>query len=340
MQPYYQTFVYIKQYVNSYNIKLMKNNLLFTLIACLIMLTGFSQSLTLQTPEGVNIPNGGEITVCGDENSEIICHLHVTNTSATTMNVSLHRNQIFMIDGTFSMFCWGICYGPDVNQSAFPIEIAAGATNEEDFSGNYHPGGNIGTSIISYTFYDDTNPNDSIMVIVNYVTGVDCQTIAIEPEFQFVSSRIDPTDPDLMVVVAAILNDNLNYIRNSQGEVLRKIGPNWVNGIGDWVGTEGYLVKTNGTGQFTVEGEVIPVNTPINVEASFQFVSYLPEYGMDAMLAFESIIGDNLVYIRNSEGSMLRKIGPNWVNGIGDCVPTEGYLVKMSGDDVLVYPSW
>ncbi len=319
----------------------MKKNLLFTLIACLFILTGFSQSLTLQTTEGVNIENGGEITVYGEETAvEIISHLHVTNTSASAINVSVHRNQIYMVDNTFSMFCWGICYGPDVNQSAFPIEIAAGATNEDDFSGHYHPEGNIGTSIVSYTFYDESNSNDSIMVIINYAAGIEGQAIAVEPGFQFVSSRINPTNPDLMVVAMDIINDDLDYIRNSEGAMLRKIGPNWVNGIGDWVGTEGYLVKTNGTGQFSVEGTVIPVDTPINVEAGFQFVSYLPDFGMDALLAFETIIGDNLVYIRDSEGSMLRKIGPNWVNGIGDCAPTEGYLVKMSGDAVLVYPGF
>ena len=319
----------------------MKKNLLFALIACFFMLTGFSQSLTLQTPEGINIENGGEITVYGEETAtEIISHVYITNISASAINVSLKRNQIYMVDTSFSMFCWGVCYAPNVNQSGFPIEIAAGATDEENFSGHYHPELLVGISRISYTFYDDNNTNDSIMFIANYAAGIVGQTIAVEPGFQFVSSRINPMEPDMIEVVMNILNDDLDYIRNSEGAMLRKIGPNWVNGIGDWVGTEGYLVKTNGNGQFIVEGSVIPVDTPIDVTAGFQFVSYLPDYGMDAMTAFETIIGDNLVYIRNSEGSMLRKIGPNWVNGIGDCVPTEGYLVKMTGDAVLVYPSW
>ncbi len=168
--------------------------------------------------------------------------------------------------------------------------------------------------------------------------GNENQTIVIEPGFQFVSSRINPEDPDMMVVVNEILNDDFVYIRNSEGSMLRKIGPNWVNGIGDWIGTEGYLVKTNGAGQFTVEGSLIPVDTPIDVVAGFQFISYLPDSEMDALNAFSSIIGDNLLYVRSTDGSMLRKIGPNWVNGIGNCVPGEGYLVKMTADAILIYP--
>ncbi len=171
------------------------------------------------------------------------------------------------------------------------------------------------------------------------LSGNENQTIAIEPGFQFVSSRIDPEDPDMMVVVNEILNDDFEYIRNSQGAMLRKIGPNWVNGIGDWIGTEGYLIKTNAAGQFIVEGSLIPVDTPIGVITGFQFISYLPDTEMDALDAFSSIIGDNLLYVRSSDGSMLRKIGPNWVNGIGNCLPSEGYLVKMSADAVLIYPA-
>ena len=175
--------------------------------------------------------------------------------------------------------------------------------------------------------------SDDFPIIINN------QTIDVEPGFQFVSSRIAPDAPEMTSVVAEIMNDDLEYIRNSTGAMLRKIGPNWINGIGDWIGTEGYLIKTNGMGQFTVSGSIIPAGTTINLTAGFQFVSYLPELPMDALAAFASILGDDLVYVRNSTGSMLRKIGPNWINGIGDCIPTEGYLIKMNADAELVYPA-
>jgi hypothetical protein len=165
------------------------------------------------------------------------------------------------------------------------------------------------------------------------------QQITLSSGFSFVSSRISPENPDMTEVAAEIINDDLLYIRNSEGAMLRKIGPNWVNGIGDWIGIEGYLIKTNAAGQFTIEGAIIPQDTLIELLVGFQFVSYLPANEMNALEAFSSIIGDNLLYVRNSEGNMLRKIGPNWVNGIGNCIPTEGYLIKMAADGELVYPT-
>ena len=164
------------------------------------------------------------------------------------------------------------------------------------------------------------------------------QTISLETGFQFSSSHIQAENSDMMVVLSEILNDNLDFVRNSLGQTLRKIGPNWVNGIGNWNSTEGYLFKMNQGDDFTIEGVIVDDQTPINLEAGYQFVSYLPLLEMDAMSAFGVILNDNLEFIRSSTGANIMKIGPNWVNGIGNCTPGEGYLIKMNAADVLIYP--
>jgi len=166
----------------------------------------------------------------------------------------------------------------------------------------------------------------------------DEQQIELSEGYSFISSRIVASDPDMLAVLSAILNDNLDFIRNSQGQVLRKIGPNWVNGIGDWIIEEGYLVRMLESDSFIIEGDIVDPATPIQLEVGFQFISYFPENSIDAIIAFETILGDDLDFIRNSQGQILRKIGSIWVNGIGDCNPGEGYLVKMNAYDALVYP--
>jgi hypothetical protein len=164
------------------------------------------------------------------------------------------------------------------------------------------------------------------------------QEIFLCEGYQFASSNIDPAEPDMLLVLSELLNENLSFARNSAGATLQKIGPNWVNGIGDWIVSEGYLVKMFATDSFSINGFFVDPATPIPVEQGFQFVSYFPENPMDALFAFETIMDDNLDYIRNSNGQTLRKIGPIWVNGIGDCQSGEGYLVKMFSSDEIIYP--
>ena len=164
------------------------------------------------------------------------------------------------------------------------------------------------------------------------------QQIEIVEGYSFISSRIITENPDMLIILESILNENLDFVRDSEGGMLRKIGPNWVNGIGDWIVEEGYLIKVFSDDSFSIEGNAVDPTSPVQLETGFQFVSYFPETTMDALLAFETILSENLDFIRNSQGAILRKIGPNWVNGIGDCNSGEGYLVKMLADDILIYP--
>jgi len=171
----------------------------------------------------------------------------------------------------------------------------------------------------------EINPNQNI-------------TINLTEGYQFISSNIDMPDKEMSSVMADILNDNLDFVRNSLGQTLRKIGPNWVNGIGNWIVEEGYLVKMFADDSFSIEGLIVDPSTPISVEAGFQFVSYFPDFSVDALIAFETILNGNLDFIRNSQGQTIRKIGPNWVNGIGNCSPGEGYLIKMFSEGEIIYP--
>ena len=194
-----------------------------------------------------------------------------------------------------------------------------------------------GYIVVGDTYIFEQGEYNVYIVKVNPETSE--QQITLNNGYSFVSSRIIPENPDMLIVMAPVLNDNLDFVRNSNGQMLRKIGPNWVNNIGDWLVSEGYLVKMFADDSFTINGTLVDLTTPISVEAGFQFVSYFPKNTMDALIAFETILGDDLDFIRNSNGEMLRKIGPNWVNGIGDCLPGEGYLVKMFADGEIIYPA-
>ncbi|MCF8302001.1 MAG: PCMD domain-containing protein [Bacteroidales bacterium] len=164
------------------------------------------------------------------------------------------------------------------------------------------------------------------------------QEIQLQNGYQFASTHMIPDNPDLMVLLEDLMNDEtLDFVRDSDGSMLTKIGPNWVNNIGNWNTTEGYLFKMLEDDMVSFSGSVMDPTTPIPVNTGYMFISYLPQSPMDALDATESI-QDNLIFMRDSDGAMLQKIGPNWVNNIGDMEPGEGYLIKMEANDELVYP--
>lgn len=164
------------------------------------------------------------------------------------------------------------------------------------------------------------------------------QQLELEAGYAFISSYIIPTEPDVMMICEDLINnETLEFVRNSAGSMLVKIGPNWVNNIGEWNTVEGYLFKMSDVDMLNIAGSLIDPQTSILLSEGYQFISYLPQSPMDALEAMDDVL-ENLDFIRNSTGNMLQKIGPNWVNNIGDLVPGEGYLVKMNNGDELIYP--
>jgi len=195
-----------------------------------------------------------------------------------------------------------------------------------------------GTYTVSLTVTDENEFTDTETKVdyINVSSQGEEQLIELSTGYSFVSTRIIPENPDFAVICDGILL-NLDFARNTAGSMLRKIGPMWINGIGDWVTTEGYLFRMNNPDEMTISGNVIDPQTPILLSEGYQFISYLPENSIDALEVFDDVLG-NLDFVRNSAGSMLRKIGPMWINSIGEMNPSEGYLVKMINPDELIYP--
>jgi hypothetical protein len=185
-------------------------------------------------------------------------------------------------------------------------------------------------------YVNDGEYDSEIDDVVISVFPVEDQDYELHLGYQLVSSRIIPLTPDMLDILEGNL-DYLDFVRNSDGYMLTKVGPNWINNIGDWITIEGYLFRMIGNDYLTITGEVINPQTPIALSAGYQMISYLPDYLINALVSFTNVLG-NLEFVRNTDGYMLRKIGPVWVNSIGDMLPGEGYLVKMYSPDVLTYP--
>ena len=165
----------------------------------------------------------------------------------------------------------------------------------------------------------------------------DEQQIELSEGYSFISSRIIPENPDMLDILQYNL-ENLDFVRNSAGQMFRKIGPVWVNGIGDWVNTEGYLFRMFDGDELTIVGDEIDPQTPIALSTGYQMIGYLPAQPLNTEEVFQDVL-ENLEFVRNTAGFMFQKIGPFWVNNIGDMLPGEGYLVYMNAGDVLIYPT-
>lgn len=104
-----------------------------------------------------------------------------------------------------------------------------------------------------------------------------------------------------------------------------------------WEKLDGYWVRAGNDAVIELEGDKIPLMTPIQAQEGWQIVSYLPDFPLSAEVAFSSLIAaDNLIIAKDGRG---RFILPSYdFNNIPLCRAGKGYMVKVENNGTLVYP--
>jgi PKD repeat protein len=99
-------------------------------------------------------------------------YIYVTNHSNEAKQLLVKKEELDILPGTYNSFCWaGFCYPPFVFVAPDILTLGPGVTTSgDDFYSEYSPEGEEGTSIIRYTFFDSEDVNDSVSVIVHYIT--------------------------------------------------------------------------------------------------------------------------------------------------------------------------
>lgn len=151
----------------------MKKLLLLFSFLFLVASTIQSQSFSLSSLDGP-IPSNGEYGILEPPSAdEVHAYIFVTNNSSTDKAILVKRDDVYLLPDAISSFCWnGSCYPPFVYEASDPLPVASGATTtSNDFYGLYSPEGQKGTSKVRFTFFDADNPDDSVSVLVRYITG-------------------------------------------------------------------------------------------------------------------------------------------------------------------------
>lgn len=184
----------------------MMKKLLLLFVAVFLVSWLFAQSLELYY-EGEPINSMTEITLSAHPDSGMIVldTLDVKNISNVTLDVFCVREVIEEAEGTINVFCWGgQCYPPFVDTSSTATTIESQAVSYE-FAGDYSPYGITGTTKVKYTFYNVSNPDDHVAVIVNYDAS-DPNAIAVSQK-QFTLSKAYPNPANNTVSVDYDLRD-------------------------------------------------------------------------------------------------------------------------------------
>jgi PKD repeat protein len=276
--------------------------------------------LSSATLDGVDLQANDEIAIFDNETmvgsfkiSEVLSDANQLKNYLTAWS-TLSDGDGYQAGHPYTFKCW------DISQQKEYTCFHPILTNpyEDAFTGDVFPDGDAKYSIVR----------------LNFLTSI-TQTIQFSTGYRFVSLNVLPDETEMTEILSPVL-DHIDFAKDSKGNLLRKIGPDWINNIGLWKNTAGYLLRLNNNAVLNIEGLPVYPEIPVDLNPGYQFVAYLLTEPTDALSAFSDIL-EHLDFAKDSFGNLFRKIGPNWVNNIGNLNPGEGYLLKMNTADRLYY---
>ena len=153
-------------------------------------------------------------------------------------------------------------------------------------------------------------------------------TLNLAQGWSWISLNVYPPDDPNMEVVWQDVN-SLVIIKGYSGFYI----PGEWNGIGDWQVKEMYVPYLSSPEQLSMCGQPVEPSTPIALSQNWNWVGYLPNIPIDAVVALSSIVND--LNICKGYGGFY--IPGEW-NGIGNMEPGQGYKMHMGQAGTLIYP--
>ena len=153
----------------------------FTL--ALMAFVAFASAQSLQFELDGYVFANGEKVICThvEEWGEMIQEMQLHNLTSASIDVMIKREIVQNVEGTQNSFCWGTCYGPNVDCSPRPQALEAGAVSlpgllsfHQAIASAEDPEVFItGTSIVKYYAYPADNENDQVCIEVWFAYGAE-----------------------------------------------------------------------------------------------------------------------------------------------------------------------
>ncbi len=160
------------------------------------------------------------------------------------------------------------------------------------------------------------------------------QHLRLNQRWNMISLNLHPPDLAMEEIFAPLLESDL-LIRIKDGNGRFWDIPRGFCNLREWNITGGYQVKMAQPSALEISGVEVDPQTPIDLRPGWNMIAYLPQEAMPLEDALMSIL-DHLEIVKRDDGAFYLAQW-DW-NGIGYLEPSEGYWIRISNTDRLIYP--
>ncbi|MEF3694102.1 MAG: LamG-like jellyroll fold domain-containing protein [Candidatus Cloacimonadota bacterium] len=230
----------------------------------------------------------------------------------------------------------GVSTGAEGSGSLFTIRLKA-----------LQPTGIEGTPFDLYTAILRGPLNEDVAVadllgstLVIEELPVQAQVIPLYTGWNLISSWIVPQDDSMEAVFADLISAGyLVKVQNEDGAPFvydSQIG--WINLIGSFEKTEGYLVQVTEDCTLVITGFVVSLPLDIPLSAGWNFISYPGDSSKPAMQFLHQLIDNNkLNKVQDGDGNIILHDNGAWIDTIRNFLSGDAYRVSVTENTLFEY---
>ncbi|RKY56256.1 MAG: hypothetical protein DRP89_01710 [Candidatus Neomarinimicrobiota bacterium] len=170
------------------------------------------------------------------------------------------------------------------------------------------------------------------------ITAIRNANIELNSGWNLISWNVDTQNDSIEILLSDIM-DNIIVVLGFENAGLT-YDPNWpqFSTLQFCDHLHGYWLKTANPSSISLTGLFIKNNTPVELEAGWNLVSYIPNHSDSVAHALESIIDNVIVVLGFDEGGLTYDPALPQFSNLQILYPGFGYWIKVSESCILVYP--
>ncbi|MBT3207650.1 MAG: hypothetical protein HN704_16380 [Bacteroidetes bacterium] len=276
-------------------------------------------------------------TVVGGNYPDGTFQVQWTNSGLKEISLEVEENGYFTSD-TFQILINPmpiVDLGSDIalSPTGSVIDAGAGFSNYLWSTGETTQTITVSNSGFYSVLIEDINSCTNSDTIEVFGSSSDSQQINLVAGWSMFSTYIEPTNNSLDSIFSGIVSD-INIMKDYLGFIY------WpaygIDNIHNLTIGQGYLIKMINSNTLNINGvQVIPEITPIYLPMGWSMIAYLRTTPALIQLMLSSI-NYSIIIAKNDLGQVY---WPQFILGNFIMAPGEGYLIKMSAPEVLIYPA-
>ncbi len=196
-----------------------------------------------------------------------------------------------------------------------------------------------GSTIETFVFESDGLVGSPLEPQIIYTNNQILRKIYIHPGWNWISYNLNLTNPGI--------NQALSSLTNPAGALIKTQVPfsaystatnSWIGTLTNLTHTTMYQYNSLAYDSISILGAPVDPSTAIPLVAGWNWIGYLPQFGLTVTQALDSLSPLNGDIIKGQLSFAQYVAGLGWIGNLNFMSSPNGYLLKLSNPDILKYP--